>query len=56
MKISSIFVAAQYYCNCQKKIVVNVEDKHFKIECSAIENISQESPLNFANCLKRCGT
>ena len=36
--IWEFFVAAQSYYNCQKKFA-NIEDKHLKIECSAMENI-----------------
>ena len=36
-KFEHFFVVAQNYWNCQQ-VFVNIEDKHFKIECSAIEN------------------
>ena len=41
------------------KFVINKEDKHFKTECSAIENTSiklQGLLLNIVDSLKRCST
>ena len=41
------------------KFVINKEDKHFKTECSAIENTSIKLKgllLNIVDSLKRCST